>query len=112
MVLKTAQYDHHIALQERSVLRPKHVAGLEPLLPPRVTDLWQRMLLRAPRMKVQMGARISDRVCSRPSQIFPKALRRSHALTLTPLVSWNNAYKLCCVGTHTPCFYAALIHPL
>ncbi|CAL5219087.1 g853 [Coccomyxa viridis] len=51
---------HYLAMHEMSVLRPKHVAALEPLLPPRVTRLWQRLLSGAPGMEVRMGARMSD----------------------------------------------------
>ena len=48
--------------KDASVLTPKDVAALEPLLPPRVTDLWQTMLSAVPRKDLRMGARISDLV--------------------------------------------------
>ena len=52
------------------MLRPKHVAALEPLLPPRVTRLWQRLLSGAPGMEVRMGARMSDQVSSESSRVL------------------------------------------
>ena len=68
--LKSPQNDHHVALQESSVLGSKHVAALEPLLPPRCTTLWERLLLKPPKMDLRMGARMSDWVCSEISRVF------------------------------------------
>lgn len=63
------------------MLRPKQVAALEPLLPPRVTRLWQQLLFRVPRMEVLMGARMSDWVCSSPPVCDSAALLRTGHLT-------------------------------
>ncbi len=48
--------------KDASVLNPKDVAALEPLLPPRVTGVWQKMLSAVPRKDLRMGVRISDLV--------------------------------------------------
>ena len=48
--------------EQPSVLTPKDVAALEPLLPPRVTRLWQGLLSKNPRLNIRMGARLDDNV--------------------------------------------------
>jgi hypothetical protein len=45
-----------------SVLTPKDVAALEPLLPPRVTRLWQGLLSKNPGLNIRMGARLDGSV--------------------------------------------------
>ena len=64
------------------MLRPKHVAALEPLLPPRVTRLWQRLLSGAPGMEVRMGARMSDQVSSESSRVLSQLPEKPSALIL------------------------------
>ena len=45
-----------------SVLTPKDVAALEPLLPPRITRLWRGLLSKNPRLNIRMGSRLDDSV--------------------------------------------------
>ena len=66
-----------------SVLSPKYVAAMEPLLPPRVTGIWQQLLSRTPRKELRMGARMSDWVCSKLPECAHQDLRRG--LVLCPL---------------------------
>lgn len=45
-----------------SVLTPKDVAALEPLLPPRINRLWQGLLSKNFRLNIRMGSRLDDSV--------------------------------------------------
>ena len=45
------------------VCSPKEVAALEPLLPPRVTNIWCRLFSWEPMPTLTMGARLSALVC-------------------------------------------------
>ncbi len=48
--------------EQPSVLTPKDVAALEPLMPPRVTKLWQGLLSNTSRLVIRMGSRLDDSV--------------------------------------------------